>query len=298
MMSYNEVEQLAIRRDMFRWLDEKQLAGQYEFSRAELENEYRWMGQHIRLVSKMKGIWNPKEFDETLSILTGIKNPYNDDHSQDMVVRYAYQSQEGGDNIKLKLAHERGTPLIYFRAMRPGYYTAHYPVYVIKDDTDSRQFVVSLDEDLKLFANPLLELQTDERRWVERQIRARAHQPEFRWRVMKAYQETCAICHLKHVELLDAAHIVPDSHELGLPVISNGLSLCKIHHAAYDKDLIGITPDFEVRVNEELLLEIDGPMLKHGIQEMHGRSLYLPRAKAEHPDRENLDYRFQQFVAA
>lgn len=295
---YSPTEQIAIRRDIFRWLDEKQLAGQYEFSRTELQEQYSWMGTRIPLVAHMKGIWNPSSFNETLSILTSIRNPYNDDHSDDLYVKYAYQSQVGGDNLKLRSAYEHSTPLIYFRAMRAGYYTAHYPVYVVEDDSVGRVFTVTLDEQLKLFADPIGQLKPIERKYVERQIRTRAHQPEFRWRVMRAYQETCAVCKLKHVELLDAAHIVPDSHELGRPVVTNGLSLCKIHHAAYDKDLIGITPDYEVKVNRELLLEVDGPMLKHGIQEMHGRSLFLPTQQPEQPSRENLDLRFQQFAAA
>jgi len=45
--------------------------------------------------------------------------------------------------------------------------------------------------------------------------------------------------------LLDAAHIVMDADEqLGQPVVSNGLPLTKIHHAAVDAHLIGIDPDY------------------------------------------------------
>lgn len=39
-----------------------------------------------------------------------------------------------------------------------------------------------------------------------------------------------AICRLREVRLLDAAHIVGDVEEARDPVISNGLSLCSIHH--------------------------------------------------------------------
>jgi putative restriction endonuclease len=34
---------------------------------------------------------------------------------------------------------------------------------------------------------------------------------------------------------------------------------------------MGIPPDYQVVINDELLDEIDGPMLKHGLQEMHGK---------------------------
>ncbi|MBN2352090.1 MAG: HNH endonuclease, partial [Spirochaetales bacterium] len=62
-----------------------------------------------------------------------------------------------------------------------------------------------------------------------------------------AYSRSCTVCRLKHPELLDAAHIIPDAEESGEPVIPNGLALCKIHHSAYDKNIIGITPDYELK---------------------------------------------------
>lgn len=40
----------------------------------------------------------------------------------------------------------------------------------------------------------------------------------------------------------------------------------QIHHAAYDQHLIGVSPDYEVHVNRDLLLEEDGPTLEHGLR--------------------------------
>jgi putative restriction endonuclease len=121
------------------------------------------------------------------------------------------------------------------------------------------------------------------------------HQPVFRARVMVAYARTCAICRLKHPELLDAAHIVGDSEVDGLASVNNGLALCKIHHAACDQNLVGISGDYRVHINGDLLLEVDGPMLKHGLQEMHGISLSLPDRAADLPSPERLDTRFETF---
>lgn len=297
-MSLSKEEQRLVRLDIFRWLDEQQSAGKYEFTREDL-SKYSWFGQPIRLVSPQKGIWNPKLFDETLSILTSVNSPYDDrqEDGQDLYLRYSYQAQDGGDNIKLKRAFIQGTPLIYFEAQRAGHYIARYPVYIVEDDEERREFVVALDEQLRFFGDPTGQPE-EQKKYVQRMIRSRVHQPAFRWNVMQAYRETCAVCHLKHVELLDAAHIIPDSHELGSAHVTNGLSLCKIHHAAYDKNLMGITPDFEVRINNELLLEVDGPMLKHGLQEMHERKIWLPTDKKDLPKAENLEFRFQEFLAA
>jgi putative restriction endonuclease len=48
----------------------------------------------------------------------------------------------------------------------------------------------------------------------------------------------------------------PDRH----PEVSNGLSLCKIHRAAFDRGIIGIRPDYAIEVREDALKEVDGPM--------------------------------------
>ena len=77
-------------------------------------------------------------------------------------------------------------------------------------------------------------------------------------------------------ETTDAAHIVPDS-ENGTPIISNGLPLCKIHYAAFDQNIFGITPDYIVKTRDDVLNEIDGPMLKHGLQGFNNQRIYVPR---------------------
>jgi putative restriction endonuclease len=77
--------------------------------------------------------------------------------------------------------------------------------------------------------------------------------------------------------------------------VQNGLSLCKIHHAAFDNNIIGITPDYQIQVREDILQEIDGPMLKHGIHEMHGNNLILPRSSSLRPNKDWLAERFKNF---
>jgi putative restriction endonuclease len=116
--------------------------------------------------------------------------------------------------------------------------------------------------------------------------------------VLAAYRERCCICRLKHVELLDAAHILEDRHPQGEPVVTNGLGMCKIHHSAYDAQIIGIDPDARVHVRDDILLEKDGPMLKHGLQEVAGTRLVLPTRSELHPNRDFLAERFDRFRAA
>src|SRR5690606_32731714 len=177
------------------------------------------------------------------------------------------------------------------------YYTPVMPVYVVDDYPEQREFIVALDESFR-FMGETRTLSEPQRAYARRLAKQRLHQPAFRTRVLLAYSTQCAVCCLRHGSLLDAAHIVPDSHELGTPTTPNGLSLCKIHHAAFDQNMLGITPKYEVQIAFDVLEEVDGPMLKHGIQEMHGRQLTVPQRPSDRPDRELLYWRWQQFASA
>jgi putative restriction endonuclease len=167
---------------------------------------------------------------------------------------------------------------------------------LVDENVARHEFAVAVDEGQRLM--DLAALPEAQREYVERLTQARLHQPVFRARVLRAYQERCAMCRLHHPELLDAAHIIPDGQPNGDPVVPNGLSLCKIHHAAYDADLLGVRPNLIVEVTSRLLRESDGPMLTHGLQGMHGAELLVPRARAAQPDGERLEVRYEQFRAA
>lgn len=129
-------------------------------------------------------------------------------------------------------------------------------------------------------------------------VKRRLHQHRFREMVLGAYRRRCSMCHLGHVLLLDAAHIIPDHDDRGLPEIPNGLALCKIHHSAYDTNILGISPDLLVHVREDILREIDGPMLEHGLKGMAGRTIVVPRSVGHRPNPAFLDERFRRFRAA
>ena len=52
-----------------------------------------------------------------------------------------------------------------------------------------------------------------------------------------------------------------------------------------------------VEVRRDILDEIDGPMLRHGLQEMHGARIQVPRAPRERPDPERLERRYERFLS-
>ena len=68
----------------------------------------------------------------------------------------------------------------------------------------------------------------------------------------------------------------------------NGLSVSKIHHAAFDANLIGINPDYKIHISEALLSINDGPMFEFGVKALAGRSIRLPLRCGDNPDRDRL----------
>ena len=55
--------------------------------------------------------------------------------------------------------------------------------------------------------------------------------------------------------------------------------------------ILGVTPDCRVKVRVDVLSEIDGPMLKHGLQEFDGAALLVPSRQSLKPDRRSLEER-------
>ena len=80
--------------------------------------------------------------------------------------------------------------------------------------------------------------------------------------------------------------IIPDQEPEGLPIVRNGIALCKMHHAAFDGLLLGITPDYTIDIRADILDESDGPVLQHGFKGLHKTKIMLPRDKNSWPDRQ------------
>jgi len=247
------------------------------------------------------GIWKPQILDTPISITTSPKNPYGDIIGDDGLLSYRYQASAARayDNVGLRRAMVEAKPLIYFHGLDRGLYSALWPAVIVADDPATQTFTVAC-EDVDLLRTDLTSTVVDDvrRRYVTRLAVQRLHQTAFRQRVLRAYRESCSVCNLHHVQLLDAAHILADAHERGDPVVTNGLSLCKIHHAAFDANILGVRPDYMIEIRGDILDEIDGPMLRHGLQAHHNGKLFVPRAELERPDRARLEIRYDEFRKA
>ena len=79
---------------------------------------------------------------------------------------------------------------------------------------------------------------------------------------------------------------------------SNGLALCKLHHAVFDVNIVGVRPDLVLEVRHDVLAEIDGPMLQHGLQGLQGNHLVVPHAASNRPNPTFLEERYERFPQA
>jgi putative restriction endonuclease len=195
----------------------------------------------------------------------------------------------------------RRLPLIYLFGVVRSRYLPIWPAYIVGDDPARLSFSVAIDDRLAtaLVSNRISESREEARRiYVTAAVQRRVHQQSFRERVIEAYQSHCAICRLKHRELLEAAHILPDGHPQGIPIVPNGLALCKLHHAAFDAHILGDRPDYAIEIRRDILDEADGPMLLHGLQGFHRAQLVLPRSETLRPRREFLEERYAWFKRA
>jgi len=292
-----------IRTAAFNWLNKQIEMHGDVLSRELLRKGFEFKNTRIPLVSP-QGIFKPKEMELPLTITTTPKGPYDDSFNYEDQLLYKYRGTDPyhRDNVGLREVMKREHPLIYFHGIIPGRYLAIFPVYIIEDNPQNLSFTVVADEKV---INPESEesdfvgVKDEGRRsYITRQVRQRMHQRGFRERILQAYRSQCAFCNLKHRELLDAAHIIPDGEPEGTPSVDNGIALCKIHHSAFDQYIIGVTPDFQIKIRTDILHEIDGPMLTYGFQKLHNQNLILPKSKTSWPDREKLDRRHQRFLQA
>jgi putative restriction endonuclease len=275
----------------------------------ELKPGFIFGGERIPLVNPQRGIFKPQQMKFLLSIKTVFPKPggrvwYDDQrevHRQifegDETIDYAFMGQDpdAADNRWLREAYENRIPVIYFLGIAPGRYQAMLPTFITGWDGKALKARIAFGmPDQENLAPPESAL---ERRYALRAVKQRLHQASFREAVITAYDGRCALSGLPEPLLLDAAHIVSDTDEkFGQPVVSNGIPLSKIHHAAFDAHLIGIDPDYRLHVSERLLGQKDGPMLE-ALKGLNGGIIHLPSRTKDRPDPDRLALRFERFKA-
>ena len=269
---------------------------------------FEFAGRRISFGSFQRGIHRPAGMQgpAALTLTTappvpGKPRPYDDqidEASRSIVYHYRAGAIDQPDNRALRAAYEQQVPLVHFHGLAPGQYMVLQPVFVTADDPGSRTVLLEVGLPVADLQGNGIESAPDHRAYAMREVRTRLHQHRFRLSVLRAYRTRCAVCTLRESALVQAAHIIEDPEDDGIAAVVNGIALCAIHHLAYDRNLMGIDPKGVVHIESRLLKEVDGPMLREGLQGFHGATIFVPRSANDRPDPARLERRFQRFEAA
>lgn len=295
---------LQVRLAAFAWLSQQVSALGDVLPRSLLQQGFEFQGRRIPLVAP-QGIFKPQVLEIPLTISTVCDGPYDDHFLQEGFLLYHYRgtNAQHRDNQGLREAFRQVKPLIYLFCVLPGRYMPVWPVYVIADDPMNLVFRVTFDDRTPTYSqyapvpeNRIAEMSDPRHAYLTGTIKVRLHQRSFRESVLDAYRSECAFCRLRHRELLDAAHIISDGEPQCTDAIDNGLSLCKLHHSAFDSFMLGVSPDFIIHVRQDVLTEEDGPVLQYALKELDKTRLVLPASASLWPSKDALDWRFQRFT--
>lgn len=128
------------------------------------------------------------------------------------------------------------------------------------------------------------------RRIVVRTILTRYRAHSFSYRVLAAYGNQCAFCRVQ-LGLLDAAHIIPVAAPNSTDEVTNGISLCKLHHYAYDSNLISFNAAYGIELSQFKLGELTANNLVGGLHAFRRGLLptvHLPSRAIHHPSVTNI----------
>lgn len=123
----------------------------------------------------------------------------------------------------------------------------------------------------------------------------RIGQSSFRLMVTDAYRRRCAMTGENTLVTLEAAHIKPFAQEKKHDV-RNGLLLRADFHRLFDTGLVGIDPDYRIRISSKIHeLYFNGK----AYYRLDGEALtVLPKDEELMPDREKLDWHMQNCFQA
>lgn len=131
----------------------------------------------------------------------------------------------------------------------------------------------------------------------KQEVKRRINQNFFRNTVLSSYNYSCCITGINNTDLLHASHIVGwNVDESNRTNPQNGLCLNVLFHKAYDENLLGISPDYEIFISDKIFGEKLGLVEENTIdyiRGVHKKKLILPRRF--YPDRDLLAMHFEEY---
>ena len=71
------------------------------------------------------------------------------------------------------------------------------------------------------------------------------------------------------LDLVEAAHIVPVTHDQSTDETANGLCLCGLHHKAYDIGLVIVEKDYRVCINQSYTADLKERLRDQGLNKFN-----------------------------
>ena len=244
-MEFDREHDELVRSAAFGWLASQVSGEDGVVSSDVMRRGFDYGGARVSLMSQ-EGIFKPAIMHLPISIMTSVKDPYKDKMGPDKLLRYKYQGQDPDNrfNRGLRATMFHRLPLVYFHGLVSRRYLAIWPVYVVDDSPDHLEFSVTCEASTMI--DPVFSVQDEDepfgelrREYAAVEVPRRIHQRAFRERVLRAYRGQCAFCSLQHRELLDAAHITPDSALHGEPVV---VSVCVVGDVVVSAAPCGVRP--------------------------------------------------------
>ena len=124
-----------------------------------------------------------------------------------------------------------------------------------------------------------------DRRVVLSQMARKYRATDFSRRVLGAYSHRCAACGIQ-LELIDAAHIIPVAASTSTDETKNGVAFCKLHHAAFDRNLISFDVQYKIEISETEVSRLASANLAGGLDvfKKHLRTaIILPNDRRDYP---------------
>lgn len=126
-------------------------------------------------------------------------------------------------------------------------------------------------------------------------IRRKRRDPQFREKVLNAYEYQCAVCGFNvrvgnTLIALEAAHI--KWHQAGGPDFeTNGIALCTLHHKLFDRGAFTLSKDLAVQVSDRA----NGTAgFREWLMNFHGKAIRPPQRPNYYPNPKYIGWHFRE----
>jgi len=131
----------------------------------------------------------------------------------------------------------------------------------------------------------IVKVKNNKRKIILAQIAKRFRENDFKKRVLGAYQNRCSVCGIQ-LNLIDAAHIIPVAVDTSTDETRNGIALCKLHHSAYDRNLISFDERYKIELSTSEVARLTAQNLIGGLKEFKKHlktAIILPSDRRDYP---------------